>query len=231
VFENMSKRILDIIGSCVGLLLFSPLLISIAILVKATSPGPVFFIQDRIGLKGKHFRMFKFRSMLNNAEKQGTGLFSFDDDPRVTRIGHVLRRKSLDELPQLINVLLGQMSLVGPRPPVTYELGPWEDYTPAMRKRFDMKPGITGLAQVSGRNSLDWDEKVVFDNQYVDLYARYGVVVDLRILVQTIGVVLSGSNTVQVEKADNHEGEIATRAHAAGHIDSSSTSVGSENRK
>lgn len=221
---GMAKRLLDIIGSMAGLIVLSPLLIIIALLIKATSPGPVFFAQDRIGLNGKHFRMLKFRSMVDNAENQGTGLYSFDGDPRITRVGDVLRRKSLDELPQLFNVLMGPMSLVGPRPPVTYELGPWEDYTLTMRKRFDVKPGITGLAQVSGRNDLDWDDKIVFDNTYVDLYERFGALIDLRILLQTVWVVLTGRDTVEVEKPDEAEGEIAARARAAGCIDAASSS-------
>ena len=212
----MAKRLLDIVGSVLGLLVLGPVMIVIAIMIKATSAGPVFFAQDRIGLRGTHFSMLKFRSMVDNAEKQGTGLYSFAGDPRITRVGHVLRRKSLDELPQLINVLTGAMSLVGPRPPVTYELGPWEEYTPEMRKRFDVKPGITGLAQVSGRNDLEWDDKIVFDNRYVDLYARWGVLIDLRILAQTVWVVLAGKNTVEAEKAEGPEGEIAARAREAG---------------
>ncbi len=212
----MAKRLLDIVGSVLGLLVLGPVMIVIAIMIKATSAGPVFFAQDRIGLRGTHFSMLKFRSMVDNAEKQGTGLYSFAGDPRITRVGHVLRRKSLDELPQLINVLTGAMSLVGPRPPVTYELGPWEEYTPEMRKRFDVKPGITGLAQVSGRNDLEWDDKVVFDNRYVDLYVRWGVLIDLRILAQTVWVVLAGKNTVEAEKVEGSEGEIAARAREAG---------------
>lgn len=220
----MAKRFLDILGSLLCLILLSPLLAIIAILIKMTSRGPVLFAQDRIGLRGDHFRMLKFRSMVDNAEKQGTGLYSFADDPRITRVGHVLRRKSLDELPQLFNVLMGSMSLVGPRPPVTYELGPWEDYTPVMRRRFDVKPGITGLAQVSGRNDLDWDTKIVFDNRYVDLYERLGALIDLRILVQTVWVVLAGRDTVEAEKPDEAEGEIAARARAAGRVDAAPSS-------
>lgn len=217
----MAKRLLDIVGSALGLILFSPLLAIVVIAIKATSPGPVFFAQNRIGLHGRHFQMLKFRSMVDKAEHQGTGLYSFGDDPRVTPVGHVLRRKSIDELPQLVNVLFGSMSLVGPRPPVTYELGPWEQYTLAMRKRFEVKPGITGLAQVSGRNNLSWDAKIVFDNQYVDLYKRLGVLIDLRILVQTVWVVLAGRNTIESEKPVEARGEVAARARAAGRIDKS----------
>ena len=213
----MFKRSLDILGSLVGLILLSPVLIICATLVKVTSRGPVFFVQERIGLKGRTFRMLKFRSMVNNAEKTGMGLFSYARDPRITRMGHVLRKKSLDELPQLLNVFGGSMSLVGPRPPVSYELGPWEDYTPTMRKRFEVKPGITGLAQISGRNNLDWDDKIVFDNRYVDQYQARGVWVDVKIIVKTIGVVLAGRDTVETESTEEATGEIAARAKAAGH--------------
>ena len=212
----MLKRILDIIGSAVGIAILSPIFIVVALIIKFTSPGPVFFIQDRLGLKGAPFAMLKFRSMVVNAETMGTGLYSYEDDPRITRIGHFIRKTSLDELPQLFNVLGGSMSLVGPRPPVTYELGPWEDYTPLMRRRFDVKPGITGFAQVSGRNELEWDEKIVFDNKYVDTYEENGVWVDLGILFKTVWVVLRGRDTVEAsDKTEAPVGEIATKAAAA----------------
>ena len=155
------------------------MLVFIALAIKLTSSGPFFFIQRRIGLHGKTFRMLKFRTMINNAEKVGSGLYSYCDDPRITPIGRLLRRSSLDELPQLINVISGSMSFVGPRPPVTYELGPWDEYTPEMRKRFLVKPGITGLAQVSGRNDLNWDEKIVLDNIYVDQFLKKGFFADI----------------------------------------------------
>ena len=200
------KRVLDLIGSMFGLILLSPVIVIIAIMIKLNSSGPVFFVQDRIGHKGAYFRLLKFRTMVENAEMQGTGLYSFEDDPRITSVGHYLRRMSLDELPQFFNVLMGSMSLVGPRPPVTYELGPWEDYTPEMLKRFDVKPGITGLAQVSGRNHLSWQDKIVFDNRYVDLYFRSGILIDLRILFKTLFVVLSSRDTIEVKKTDKFEG-------------------------
>lgn len=191
------KRFFDLLVSCILIIFLLPLFVAIALLIRLNSPGPVFFIQRRIGLHGRTFKMFKFRTMVNNAENIGTGLFSYEDDPRITMIGHFLRRKSLDELPQLFNVLLGSMSLVGPRPPVTYELGPWDEYTPHMRKRFTVKPGITGLAQVSGRNDNDWDQKIYYDNIYVDNFARRGVFEDLRLLLKTVQVVFRGSDTVE----------------------------------
>lgn len=210
----MPKRLVDITGALVALLLFSPVLIGAALAVRLTSPGPVFFRQTRLGLKGAPFEMLKFRSMVDKAETMGTGLYSYAGDPRITGVGHVLRKTSLDELPQLFNVLGGSMSLVGPRPPVTWELGPWAEYTPEMRRRFDVKPGITGLAQVSGRNELDWDTKVGFDIAYVEQFERRGVRVDLTILMRTIWVVLAGRDTVETPP-EGAEGPIARRARAA----------------
>jgi lipopolysaccharide/colanic/teichoic acid biosynthesis glycosyltransferase len=211
------KRLFDIVGASVLIIILSPLLIVISLLISMTSSGPVFFVQDRIGLRGRVFRMLKFRTMFHNSEKMGTGLFSFEDDPRITRVGRILRRKSLDELPQLFNVLGGSMSLVGPRPPVTYELGRWEDYTLEMRKRFEVKPGITGLAQVSGRNELNWDEKIALDNAYVDRIVSQGVWADLVILWRTVGVVLGGRDTVERNLLlAARAGPVSSRARAAG---------------
>lgn len=210
------KRLLDILGASILIIVLLPLWIVIALAIRVTSPGPVFFVQRRIGLKGRVFRMFKFRTMVPNAETMGTGLYSFEDDPRITRVGHFLRRKSLDELPQLFNVLVGSMSLVGPRPPVTYELGPWDDYTPEMRKRFVVKPGITGLAQISGRSELDWDEKIAYDSLYVDSISRYGFWVDILILLKTCWVVLSARKTIEKDlPLSIHDSSIAARARSS----------------
>ena len=211
------KRLIDILGASFLIIVLSPFLAVIALAIRLSSPGPVFFVQRRIGLKGRVFRMIKFRTMFQNAEKMGTGLYSFEDDPRITKVGHILRRKSLDELPQLLNVLVGSMSLVGPRPPVTYELGPWEDYTPEMRKRFDVKPGITGLAQVSGRNELNWDQKIVFDNLYVDRLAVHGAFLDIVILLRTVWLVLRSRNTIEQDlPISAQDGFISARARSAG---------------
>lgn len=210
------KRLVDILGSSVLIILLFPLWIVIAISIRTTSPGPVFFVQRRIGLKGRVFRMLKFRTMLQNAEAMGTGLYSFEDDPRVTRLGRFLRRKSLDELPQLFNVLVGSMSLVGPRPPVTYELGPWEEYTQEMRKRFEVKPGITGLAQISGRNELNWDEKIAYDNIYVDNLLMHGWWLDVPILLKTCWLVFEARNTIEKDlPLSDCKDSIAARALSA----------------
>ena len=205
------------------IILFTPLFLVIILSIRIFSPGPILYVQKRIGRNGKIFNMYKFRSMVPDAETKGTGLYSFEDDPRITYVGHYLRRLSLDELPQLFNVLLGSMSLVGPRPPVTYELGPWEDYTPQMLKRFKVKPGITGLAQVSGRNDLNWDEKIFFDNRYVDKYSKYGIFLDILILIKTVFCVVMSRNTIEkLRNGDNLGGNISSIAFKSGQKSKSS---------
>jgi lipopolysaccharide/colanic/teichoic acid biosynthesis glycosyltransferase len=198
----MIKRLMDITGAIIGLTIFGLPMILIALWIKRDSKGGVFFVQERLGRDIVPYKMYKFRTMVANAEQMGTGLFSYDDDDRITRGGDFLRKTSLDELPQFFNILNGSMALVGPRPPVTYELGDVADFTPEMKRRFRMKPGVTGLAQVSGRNELDWPQKIVFDNQYIDLFARWGVLIDLRIILQTIWVVLSRKSTIEKRKQE-----------------------------
>lgn len=196
----IAKRVLDVLVSGSVILMASPLLAGIAALIRLDSPGPSLFIQQRLGLRGRVFRMYKFRTMVRDAEKQGTGLFTYANDPRVTRVGEFLRRTSLDELPQLLNVFLGHMSIVGPRPPVTYELGPYEHLSPRWRSRFAVKPGITGLAQISGRNDLDWNQKVDWDLRYIAKYRRLGIAYDIYILVMTLFVVVSMTNVVEPKR-------------------------------
>jgi exopolysaccharide biosynthesis polyprenyl glycosylphosphotransferase len=186
-----TKRAFDLIGSVLLIIVLSPLLILLAILVKAGSTGPVFFRQERVGLNGSTFHMIKFRSMVVDAEARlqelsvldraegNTVLFKMKDDPRVTRIGAVMRRYSLDEVPQLFNVLLGNMSLVGPRPPLASEV---ERYDQHVHRRFLVKPGMTGLWQVSGRSDLSWEDSVRLDLYYVENWSMVG---DLVILWRT----------------------------------------------
>lgn len=154
------KRAFDIISCSIAILLLTPVWIIVAIAIKTDSKGPVFFKQGRRTKDGRIFQMLKFRSMCVGAEKQGTGLFSYDNDPRVTKVGAFLRKTSLDEIPQFFNVLLGDISVVGPRPCVTYELGDYDTLNKKYKKRFQVKGGITGLAQCKGRNENSWDEKV-----------------------------------------------------------------------
>ncbi|WIE76140.1 sugar transferase [Curtobacterium sp. MCSS17_007] len=193
-----TKRAFDLVGSALLIVVLSPLLILLAILVKAGSTGPVFFRQERVGLNGSTFHMIKFRSMVVDAEARlqelstldraegNTVLFKMKDDPRVTRIGAFMRRYSLDEVPQLFNVLLGTMSLVGPRPPLAREV---ERYDQHVHRRFLVKPGMTGLWQVSGRSNLSWEDSVRLDLFYVE---NWSLVADLVILWKTLRAVVGG---------------------------------------
>lgn len=180
------KRLFDILVSAFAMLILIPVWIVTAIAIKVDSKGPILFKQDRRTKDGRIFKMYKFRSMVINAENMGAGLFNYKDDPRVTKVGRFLRNSSIDELPQLLNVLKGDISIVGPRPSVTYELGDYETLNKKYKKRFSMKGGITGLAQVKGRNENSWDEKVTLDNQYIDRFKKEGIWLDLRIMWWTI---------------------------------------------
>lgn len=187
------KRLIDFFGSLIGTIIISPILIIIALLIKFNSEGPVLFKQERLGKDGKVFEIFKFRTMIVNAEKIGDGLsVKTEDDNRITKIGKFLRATSLDELPQLLNVILGQMSLVGPRPPVTYY--PYDGYNsyPNWAKlRFSMKPGVTGLTQVTVRNSVSWDERIKVDLKYVE---SFNIWFDIKILVDTFLRIFKSDN-------------------------------------
>ena len=180
------KRVFDIVSSAIAIAVFSPILLVLAIAVRLDSPGPIFFRQKRLTKDGREFMMYKFRSMVVNAEKMGTGLFNYENDPRVTKVGRFLRNSSADELPQLFNILKGDMAVIGPRPCVTYELGDFATLNKRYKKRFSVKAGLSGLAQVKGRNDISWDEKVGYDNDYVDLFHRYGVLIDLWLVAETI---------------------------------------------
>jgi undecaprenyl phosphate N,N'-diacetylbacillosamine 1-phosphate transferase len=186
------KRSIDILGSGIGLIVILPLLIIIALLIKITSPGPVFFFQERLGRNGKVFRIIKFRTMVVNAEKLGDGLRVKDDsDLRITKIGKFLRATSLDELPQLLNVVKGEMSLVGPRPPVPYHPYKYEEYTEEQRRRFTMRPGITGLAQVRGRGSISWESKIIIDIEYI---LKFNILLDIKIMLLTMKKLFQGND-------------------------------------
>ncbi len=209
--NRIVKRSFDAVGSVLLLLAFSPLLMGLAIGVKVSSPGPIFFKQERVGLNGRTFRMIKFRSMVVDAEARlaelkklqrdagNETLFKMKDDPRITGIGKFIRRYSLDELPQLINVLKGDMSLVGPRPPLSDEVA---TYHGEARRRLLVRPGMTGLWQVSGRSSLDWDETVRLDTYYVE---NWSLTSDFVILWKTANAVVSSAG-----RTDAHQGPVAT---------------------
>ena len=173
------NRTFDFMGAGLGLALTSPLLAAAALAIKLEDGGPVFYRQRRVGLRGEEFELLKLRTMVVGAEGRGAGLAVNRGDPRITRVGRALRRLSVDELPQLWNVLRGDMSLIGPRPTLAYQV---ETYTPRQRRRLEVKPGITGWAQVHGRAALPWTERIELDVWYVD---HRSLRVDLMILLQT----------------------------------------------
>lgn len=189
------KRFSDIVISLFALIILSPLMLFTALAIKLDSKGPVIFKQERLGYKAKVFHIYKFRSMCENAEQMGTGQYSFAGDMRVTKVGKFIRATSIDELPQLINVLKGEMSLVGFRPPLTYH--PWDisEYTDEQLRMFDVRPGITGWAQVNGRKHTEWHERIRLNVYYVDHISLF---LDIKILFMTVFSVLKNEDNVNV---------------------------------
>ncbi|MGN1328884.1 MAG: sugar transferase [Eubacterium sp.] len=185
------KRIFDIIFSLVAIIILSPLMIIVSVAIKVDSKGPVIFKQERLGKDARVFQIYKFRSMCVGAEQTGTGQYSFAGDPRVTKVGKIVRATSIDELPQLINVLKGDMSFIGPRPPLTYH--PWElcEYTEYQLRMFEVRPGITGWAQVNGRKEVEWHERIKLNIWYVD---NMSLLLDIKILFMTVFKVLKNSD-------------------------------------
>ena len=199
IFYIVSKRIIDIIGSLAGLIFLSPLFLIVAILIKLEDPkGKVFFSQERNGKYPATFKMYKFRSMVHNAEEllkhlqeqnEQTGpAFKMTDDPRITKAGKFIRKTSLDELPQLFNVLKGDMSLVGPRPPIPREV---EQYNSYQKQRLLVKPGLTCIWQVSGRNNIGFDEWVEMDLEYIK---NRNLLLDIKLILKTVKVLFGDSN-------------------------------------
>ena len=197
-FYEVIKRTIDIVCSFVGILVLSPLFIVIAIIIKLTSKGPVFFSQKRVGKHGREFDMYKFRSMVVNAEElkeklaaqneMSGPMFKMKDDPRVTKVGKFIRKTSIDELPQLWNILKGDMSLVGPRPSLPKEVAQFEDW---MHKRLDVKPGLTCYWQVSGRNNIDFEDWMKLDVKYVK---ERNLWIDIKLIFKTVGVLFGDKN-------------------------------------
>jgi lipopolysaccharide/colanic/teichoic acid biosynthesis glycosyltransferase len=181
---DVTKRALDVLGATVGLTLSAPVVAASALAVRLEDRGPVFFRQERVGQDGRLFEVLKLRTMVVNAHTQGAGYAVDKGDSRITRVGSLLRRTSLDELPQLWNVLRGEMSLVGPRPTLSYQV---EQYTDRQRRRLEVKPGLTGWAQVNGRASLSWPDRIELDVWYVE---HRSLALDLRILLRTVVVLL-----------------------------------------
>ena len=193
MYKSYIKRVFDIVISFIGLIVLSPVFFILAILIKLDSKGPVLFKQERVGLDAQLFNIYKFRSMCVGAESQGTLQYSFSGDPRVTRVGKFMRKTSLDELPQLINILKGEMSFVGPRPPLTYHPWPLEEYTDEQMRMFEVRPGITGWAQVNGRKEVEWHERIRLNVWYVD---NCSLALDIKILLKTVFKVLKNEDNL-----------------------------------
>lgn len=185
------KRFLDILVSAVALVVLSPLLLLLAMLVRLTSEGPAIFKQKRIGKDGKVFEIYKFRSMCVGAEGQGSGVYSGKGDARVTKIGKILRATSLDELPQFVNILKGEMSFIGPRPPLTYHPWDYSEYTKEQLRMFEVRPGITGWAQVNGRKDVEWNRRIELNVWYVDHMSLW---LDIKIMFMTVFKVLKNAD-------------------------------------
>ena len=206
MYKHFIKRLLDIILSVLGIVICCIPMLIIAIAIKIDSPGPVIFKQKRLGYKGKVYEIWKFRSMCVGAEQTGSGVYSGKGDARVTRVGNILRKTSLDELPQFFNTLVGSMSFVGPRPPMTYHPWSWEEYTDEQRRMFDVRPGITGWAQVNGRKGVEWHRRIEMNVWYVDHMSFW---LDLKIMWLTVWKVVSNADNentgATVTKSDTVE--------------------------
>ena len=197
IYRDYIKRIIDLLIAVPVLLIAAIPMAIIAAAVKLDSPGPALFKQDRLGKDGKVFKMLKFRSMCVGAEKTGSGVYSGKGDSRVTRVGKIIRATSLDESPQLLNVLRGDMSLLGPRPPLTYHPWPIEDYTEEQRHMFDVRPGFSGWAQVHGRKNVEWHHRIELNVWYVR-HVRFSL--DVKIFFMTIFKVITNKNNANVNE-------------------------------
>ncbi len=195
MYRHFFKRFIDIFFSLIGIIITSPILLLVAILIKIDSKGPVIFKQQRIGKNGKVFNIYKFRSMVVGAEQTGSGVYSGKGDKRVTRVGKILRATSLDELPQFFNLLKGDMSFIGPRPPLTYHPWTFDKYTEEQKKMFNVRPGITGWAQVNGRKEVEWHRRIELNVWYVEHLSFW---LDIKIIFMTVFKVFTNANNQNV---------------------------------
>lgn len=200
MYKNFLKRVIDILFSLLILTILSPVLLLSAIAIKLDSKGPVIFKQKRLGLNGKEFYIYKFRSMCVGAEKDG--VYSDNNDKRVTKVGNVLRKTSIDELPQAVNILKGDMSFVGPRPPLTYHPWPIDQYADEQCRMFNVRPGITGWAQVNGRKAVEWNRRIELNNWYVDNVSFW---LDIKICFMTIFKVFTNADNENVGETVSKE--------------------------
>ena len=183
MYKTIIKPVLDLLLSILAIVLLFPAFIIISLAIKIDSNGPIFFRQERLGLNGKIFRIYKFRTMVDRAIEKGTGLATFENDPRITKVGAFLRKTSLDEIPQLINILKGEMSFIGPRPPVSYYPYKFEDYNEFEKQRFKVKPGISGLAAIKCREIHDWSINIPIDVEYVQ---NISFALDVKLFFQSL---------------------------------------------
>ncbi len=193
MYKKFFKRLIDGVVSGLMLLFLWPLFILVAVAIKLDSKGPVIFKQTRLGVDGKEFKIYKFRTMVVDAEKGG--VYSDDDDPRITRVGKILRKTSLDELSQLVNIFKGDMSFVGPRPPLTYHPWPINEYSKEQLRMFEVRPGITGWAQINGRKAVEWNHRIELNVWYVD---NCSLLLDIKILLTTVLKVLKNEDNENV---------------------------------
>ncbi len=193
MYKKFFKRTIDVVLSFIGIVVLSPIYLIVALLIKLDSKGPVIFKQDRLGRNGAVYQIYKFRSMCVGAENTGTGVYSGKNDARVTRVGRVIRATSIDELPQFFNILKGDMSIIGPRPPLTYHPWPIEDYTDEQLKMFNVRPGVTGWAQVNGRKDVEWHKRIELNCWYVD---NLSFALDLKVFFMTIFKVLTNQDNL-----------------------------------
>ncbi|MBE6809949.1 MAG: sugar transferase [Ruminococcaceae bacterium] len=200
MYGKFFKRVMDIFLALLVLIILSPILIISAICIKFDSKGPVIFKQKRLGLGGKEFCIYKFRSMCVGAEKGG--VYSDNNDKRVTKVGNILRKTSIDELPQAINILKGDMSFVGPRPPLTYHPWPIDEYSAEQRRMFNVRPGITGWAQVNGRKAVEWNKRIELNNWYVDNVSLW---LDIKICFMTVFKVFTNADNENVGETVSKE--------------------------
>ena len=191
MYKKFFKRFFDICLAFIGIVLTAIPMMLVAVLIKIDSPGEVLFKQQRIGYKGQVFNILKFRTMCVGAERIGSGVYSGKDDSRVTKIGKLLRATSIDELPQFFNILRGDMSFIGPRPPLTYHPWPIEEYTTQQLKMFDVRPGISGWAQVNGRKDVEWNRRIELNVWYIE---NLSFLLDLKILFLTFFKVLTNAD-------------------------------------
>lgn len=209
MYKHFFKRFFDLVVSLVALVIASPILLITAIAIKVESKGPAIFIQQRVGKNGKVYDMYKFRSMCVGAEQQEGGVFCKKGDARVTKVGAFIRATSIDELPQLVNIIKGEMSLIGPRPVLTYYPKKWDEYTQEELKRFDALPGVTGWAAVHGRKTNTVEARFAYDNYYVENLSLW---LDIKIFFLTIKSVLTnegneddGASEVKIQESENKE--------------------------